>query len=273
MIYKFFGLRNKLPKFLTKLIPRFIKKKINKKFFNFYYIPTNYSKLLNDNYTNNNSYDYQKKLIDNYKHNFQQNSFMTCPHLIELLLMKFNSDEEVMFLDMGADNIDFFLELNNKFKNLKYFFYNLKSVNSVFKKLKNENSYKNMFIINTIDEVSNKKFDFINFGSSIQYFQNYEFVLNKALKIGKNIFFSGTTLFETKNQKYNKHIIVKQVHIYPDINYLYFFNKQYFYSIFLKNNFKLLFEKRNLTDNINYYNFQKIFDNINYIDFLFSKIE
>ena len=273
MIYKFFELRNKLPKFLTKLMPKFIKKKINKKFFNFYFIPTNYSKLLNDNYINNNNYHYQKKLIDNYKHNFQQNSFMTCPHLIELLLMKFNSDDEIMFLDMGADNIDFFLELNSKFKNVKYFFCNLKSVNSIFEKLKNENSYKNMFIINTIDEVSNIKFDFINFGSSVEYFENYEFILDKVSKIGKYIFFSGTTLFETKNEKYNKHIIVKQVNMYPDINYLYFFNKQYFYSIFLKNNFKLLFEKKNLTDNVNYHNFHKIFENTDYMDFLFSKIE
>ena len=163
MIYKLFELKNRLPKILNKLIPKFIRRKIKKKFFNFYFIPTNYSKLLNDNYINNNSYDYQKKLIDNYKHNFQQNSFMTCPHLIELLLMKFNSDDEIMFLDMGADNIDFFLELNSKFKNVKYFFCNLKSVNSIFEKLKNDNNYKNMFIINSIDEVSNKKFDFINF--------------------------------------------------------------------------------------------------------------
>jgi len=122
MIYKFFELRNKIPKFLKKLIPKFIRKKINKKFFNFYFIPTNNSNLLNDNYINNNNYDYQKKLIDDYKHNFQQNSSMTCPHLIELLLIKFNSDEEIMFLDMGADNIDFFLELNSKFRNVKIFF-------------------------------------------------------------------------------------------------------------------------------------------------------
>ena len=271
MIYKFFNLRNKLPKFLTKLVPKFIRKRINKKFFNFYFIPTDHSKLLNDNYTNNNNYDYQKKLIDDYKHNFQQNSFMTCPHLIELLLMKFNSDDEIMFLDMGADHIDFFLKLNNKFKNMKYYFCNLKSVNSVFEKLKHENNYKNMFIIDTIDDVSNKKFDFINFGSSIEYFENYEDVLNKASNMGKNIFFSGTTLFDSKNEKYNKHIIVKQVNTYPDINYLYFFNKQFFYSIFLKSNFKLLFEKKNITDNVDYNNFHKIFENINYMDFLFSK--
>ena len=271
MIYKFFELRNKLPKFLIKLIPKFIKRIIKKKFFNFYFIPTNHSKLVNDNYINNNNYDYQKKLIEDYKHNFKQNSFMTFPHLIELLLKKFNSDEEIMFLDMGADNIDFFLELNSKFNNIKYFFCNLKSVNSIFEKLKYENNYKNMFIIDTIDDLSNEKFDFINFGSSIEYFENYEDVLNKVSNIGKNIFFSGTTLFETKNEKYKKHIIVKQVNLYPDINYLYFFNKQFFFSIFLNNNFKLLFERKNLTDNVDYHNFNKIFKNVNYMDFLFSK--
>ena len=74
-------------------------------------------------------------------------------------------------------------------------------------------------------------------------------------------FLGGTTLFENfKNDKYKKHIIVKQVNTYPDINYLYFFNKQFFFSIFLNNNFNLLFEKKNLTDNVDYDNFNKIFD-------------
>ena len=63
MILKLFEIRKKFPRFLKKLIPEFIKRKINKKFFNFYFIPTNHSKLINDNYTNNNNYDYQKKLM------------------------------------------------------------------------------------------------------------------------------------------------------------------------------------------------------------------
>ena len=145
MIYKFFELRNKLPKFLTKLMPKFIKKKINKKFFNFYFIPTNRTKLLSNNWPIKNNYDYQKKLIDDYKNNLKRNSFITCPHLMELLLMKYANNEEIIFLDIGADNIDFFLELNSNFKNVKYFFYNLKSVNSIFEKLKFENNYKNLY--------------------------------------------------------------------------------------------------------------------------------
>ena len=213
----------------------------------------------------------KKKLIDTYKKNLKQNSFMTYPGLLELLLMKFNNNEELVFLDIGADNVDFFLELNSKFKNVKYFFYNLKSVNTIFDKLKLENNYENLFIVNQIDDVLNKKFDFVNFGSSIQYFDNYEAIIKKILNLGKYIFFSGTTLFETKNEKYKKHIIVKQVNVFPHINYLYFLNKQYFFSLFLKNNFKLLFEKKNLTDKVNYDNFDKIFKNIDYMDFLFSK--
>ncbi len=244
MIYKLFKLLNKLPKFLIKLIPKSFKDIINKKFFKFYFIPTNYSKLLNGNYINNNNYDYQKKLIDNYKKNLKQNSFMTYPGLLDLLFMKFNNNEELVFLDIGADNIDFFLELNNKFKNVKYFFFNLKSINSIFDKLKHENNYENLFVVDQIEDVIDKKFDFINFGSSIQYFDNYEIILKKILNLGKYIFFSGTTLFETKNEKYKKHIIVKQVNVFPNINYLYFFNKQYFFSLFIKNNFKLLFEKK-----------------------------
>ena len=272
LLNKLFELKkkNKFPKILTSLIPKFIKKKINKRFFNYYFIPTNYSKLLKNNYNIKNSYDVQKKLINNFKYNFKQNSFMTYPHLMELLYEKFNDDEKIMFLDIGADNVDFYLELNSKFKNIEYFFCNLKPVNDIFKKLKYENNYQNFFIVDQIDDVLNKNFDFVNFGSSIEYFHDYEIILEKISNIGKNIFFSGTTLFETKNEKYKKHLIVKQVNVYPE-NYLYFFNREYFFSIFQKNNFKLLFEKKNFTDEVDYNNFNRIFDNINYMDFLFTK--
>ena len=270
MIYK---LRDKFPNFLLKLIPKFIRKKIDKKFFKLYFIPTNHSKLLPGNYINRNSYDYQKNLISNFGNNLKQNSSMSCPHLIELLLMKYNNEDEIVFLDIGADNIDFFLELNKNFKNVKYFFHNLKSVNKIFKKLKFENNFDNFFVVDQIDDVFNQQFDFINFGSSIEYFDNYDLILEKSSNSGKNIFFSGTTLYETKNEKYKRHMVVKQVNLFPDTNYLYFFNKQYFFSKFLNNNFKLLFEKKNLTDNVYYKNIKNYFDNINYTDFLFTKIE
>lgn len=270
MNYRFLELKRKIFKFLCKLLPRFVKKR-NKKFSNIYFKPTDYSKLPQTNYVNKNSLDFQNKLISKFNHNLIQNSFMTCPHLIQILLVKFNTNEEINFLDIGADNIDFYLQLNKNFKNLKYFFYNLKSVNTIFKKLKLDNNYENLIIIDEINDEFKQQFEFINFGSSIQYFENYEFILKKTTDIGKNIMFSGTSLYETTNIKYKKHMIVEQINMFPDINYLYFFNKQNFYQVFLDKNYKLLFENKNLTDGINYTNFDKIFKNINYMDFLFTK--
>lgn len=177
--------------------------------------------------------------------------------------------EGVFFFRYWRRQHRFFLELNSKFKNVKYFFYNLESVNSIFKKLKYENNYKNLFIVEKIEEVLNNKFDFVNFGSSIEYFDNYNIFLEKITNIGKVIFFSATTLFETENDKYKKNMVVKQVNTLPKINYLYFFNKKSFYEIFFKKNFKLLFEKKNFTDKIDYKNFKQFFDKIDYLDFLF----
>ena len=86
-----------------------------------------------------------------------------------------------------------------------------------------------------------------------------------------HIFFSGTTLFETDQDNYKKHIIVKQVNILPEINYCYFFNKQFFYNFFYEKNFNLIFESKNTTDNVNFKNFIGLFKNIEYKDFFFKK--
>jgi serine/threonine protein kinase len=85
------------------------------------------------------------------------------------------------------------------------------------------------------------------------------------------IFFSGTTLYETDQENYKKHVIVKQVNVMPKINYCYFFNKEFFYNFFYKKNFNLIFESKNTTDNVNFKNFIGLFKNIEYKDFLFKK--
>ena len=61
------------------------------------------------------------------------------------------------------------------------------------------------------------------------------------------------------------------MNVLPKMNYLYFFNKKKFYEIFTKKGFNLVFEEKNLTDNINYDNFKKYLNNIEYTDFLFTK--
>ena len=44
---------------------------------------------------------------------------MTCPYLIHSLLMIFEKNKTFNFLDVGGENIDFFLELKKEFKNVK----------------------------------------------------------------------------------------------------------------------------------------------------------
>ena len=115
------------------------------------------------------------------------------------------------------------------------------------------------------------KYDFINLGSVIQYVRNYENLISELMRVSrKYIFFSGTHFYDSIDNK--KNIIVKQVNILPKTFYLYFFNKKFFYSNFFKNGFKINFESKNLTDNINYKNFKNnFFSSINYIDILFEK--
>ena len=87
----------------------------------------------------------------------------------------------------------------------------------------------------------------------------------------KSVFFSGTTLYNSSDVKLEKHFIVKQVNVLPKINYLHFFNKKHFYKIFTQKNFNIVFENTNCTDNVNYDNFKKRLDSIEYIDVLFTK--
>ena len=137
--------------------------------------------------------------------------------------------------------------------------------------IKSEFDYKNFYIVDELNEILTENFDFVNFGSCIQYFDNYEEVLKKITKNSKYIFFSGTHLYDSSNEMFKKNIVVKQVNVLPQINYLFFFNRKNFFKIFFDNQYELIFEKENLTDKVNYDNFKNFLQNIQYSDFLFSK--
>ena len=268
---KLYSIKLNIPKFIKHLIPKFIRRKINKNFFSYYFLLTDYKKLPLSNYVNTNNLENQKDLIEKFNINQKQNSLMTCPYLHQLILMKYNPNDNFSFLDIGGEYIDFFLLLRKNFKNVRYYIFNLEKITNDFSKLKFDYKYQNLNVINQIDEIFNKKFDFVNFGSCIQYFDNYETILKNITESSNQIFFSGTTLFESKKENYQKHIIVKQVNILPQINYCYFFNKTFFYEFFYKKNYNLVFESKNITDNVNFKNFSSLFENIEYKDFFFKK--
>lgn len=64
---------------------------------------------------------------------------------------------------------------------------------------------------------------------------------------------------------------MKQLNVLPQINYLFFFNRNSFFKIFLEKEYNLIFEKKNLTDEVNYDNFNYLLKDIQYSDFLFQK--
>jgi hypothetical protein len=108
--------------FIKILIPKFIKKRIKKSFFPYYFLITDYHNLPISNYTNTNSFEKQKSLIEKFNLNQKQISFMSCPYLHQLLLMKYHPDDDFTFLDVGGEYIDFFLELRKNFKNVNIIF-------------------------------------------------------------------------------------------------------------------------------------------------------
>lgn len=268
---KYHYLKKKIAKPLKKLIPKFIKKRLSNLFPSYYFILTDLDKLPIVNYKNIYGYNYQLRLIKKFNIEKKQTSHITYPYLIQLLLEKFKLDQKLKFLDFGGANIDFFLELQKNFKNVEYYFYNLKTTNQDFRNLKKEFNLENLNIIDDIEKIFEQKYDFVNFGSSIQYFDNYESILKKISSCSNLIFFSGQTIYESNKDKFIKHLIAKQINGIKNENYCYFFNKENFFNYFLNQNYKLVFKKKNITDEINFKNFENIVQNIEFSDFLFSK--
>ena len=77
--------------------------------------------------------------------------------------------------------------------------------------------------------------------------------------------------YTSDKEVYKKDMIVRQVNCMPQTDHLYFINKIYFYDIFIKKNYTLLFEQKNLTDNVNFKNFNDIVKTAQYTDVMFKK--
>ncbi len=81
------------------------------------------------------------------------------------------------------------------------------------------------------------------------------------------MFFSAQTFYEKKyNNKEN--IIVKQVNILPHVNFCFFFEYGSFINIFKIKSFLPIFKTLNLTDRVNFNNFNKKLGKIEDIDLL-----
>tara|TARA_B100000003_G_C10836576_1_gene333184 strand:- start:48 stop:854 length:807 start_codon:yes stop_codon:yes gene_type:complete len=254
---------------LGHLLPGFVRKKYIKKN-NIKFLPTKLAYLPENNHPVIITYNWQKKLVEEYKEN-KKNSITAYIGLEKKLIEIFDPKQEFSFLDYGGDKIDLYLHLNDIFKNIKYFLINQKEINNIFKDLKINNAYDNLYILDDLDSINKYEFDFVFFGSVIQYIKNYTEVLDKVLKNTKKyVLISATHLYEN-NQNINE-IIVKQINFLPKEFYLYFINLDILKKIFKKNKFQLIEKTKNNSSEINYEIFNRLkFNNLNYYNLFFKK--
>ncbi len=264
MNYEF--LNNFLSKKFTKFFPKTINRKLLRKY-NIFFVPTDLKTLPRNFYPIATNLKKQIKLVENYDSKNKLIKFNTKMD-IDIFLQNLYKKRKFNYLDIGGDNIDLFLKLNNKLNINKYFIFNFKEVINIFKKIKIQFKVKNLYPITSIKKLKN--LDIVYFGSSIQYFKNYNIFLEKIFKKRpKYIFFSGTTFFKDNIEK--EKWIVKQTNILPHTVYLYFFNLNKFITFFKKNNYKLVFYQRNKFANVNYKNFYPLLKQVMYLDVLFIK--
>ena len=113
LLYK---IREKIPKNVRRILPKIIRRQIDKSFFKYYFLKTNFKNLPHLNYPEKGNLEYQKELIKKFNFSKKQSSFMTYPHLIKLLSSKFEFDKILNILDIGGEKIDFYLSLKENFK-------------------------------------------------------------------------------------------------------------------------------------------------------------
>ena len=257
-------------------LPKMILRKIFKKY-RIYFVPTELTKIPDDNYKIGSSFEYQEQLIKQFNDNKPNKliSFNTFPHINQIIKLLFKQpDLKFNFLDFGGENIDLYLYLKKNFKNINYFIFNQSHINQSYINLKSKYNFENFTILNNIDELIKYEYDFVNFGGVVQYINDYDFIIKKIIKVSKKyIFFSAIHFYEKKISSLEK-LVVKEtnlLHILPINIYCYFFNFDIFMKPFLQENFSIIFKENNVYGDVNYRNFKNLYEKTNYMDLLLSK--
>jgi hypothetical protein len=133
------------------------------------------------------------------KINFIENSYYN--HTRDLFALNLVTNKNINVLDFGS-NIASLSNLKNKINLKRVCFYIYDPFSS--HKLYTNNSLKGLKIItcNNLDVINKKKFDLINFGSSLQYIETYELLI-KRINFTKKclILFTATPLCLNKKYK------------------------------------------------------------------------
>ena len=217
--------------FFKKINP-FVAKKLFK-IFKIFFVKTSFIDLPQKNYKLNEDKIYEEFQNARIYENNDKKPYITYTHLLDLIsVMK--KEDSFNFFDYGAGNLNLFFYLNKKIKHLNYFFFDQEELMKILKKDDKVTSLSNLNLDFNID---NDKYDLVYFGSSFQYLQNYEREILKFKKKTKYLLISQTPFFKNKNSN-KKKIVLKQINMHPNINYLYSFSYDYFINYMKDNNFR-----------------------------------
>ena len=254
MLFNFFF------KHFLYLLPVIVTKKIIK-FSKIFFLETNFKKLPVNNHPLNNF------IKINNKYNYIR-PFISYTHLPDLLSIYIQEKKKLVFYDYGAGNLNLYFYLKKKLNKFIYFFHDQEILNKHIKLIKFQKKLKSL----RISDLSKiKKIDFAYFGSSIQYLENYKKKIEPFFKKSKYIIISASPFFENyKYKRTQKSIVMKQLNLFPIINYLYGINYIDFISFMKKNNYSLLEKNINrVSKNVNFKNFKNKFKKIDMLDLIF----
>ena len=261
--YFTFLMVNKILNFkVNNFIWLFLFRKISR-IYKIYFIPTNKTNLPKNNHPLNNLqifFENQYQAFLNGKLNFNKKIYY-------ILKKNYKKNFRINFLDYGGENLDLYLFLKKNFPKIKITVINQPKLNKCLKDFIKIKKINNIEVLSNLHQAKKGKFNFINFGSSLQYIKNFDKILQFLLKSSKGFIYISATSYFFKNVVNNK-IIVRQVNLLPTILYCYVFNFNYIRSLFSKYGYTIIFKKSNSYKKINFNNFSF---KINHLDLLFKK--
>lgn len=235
------------------------------KYSKIFFVKTNIINLPEQNHPLKLDFREELKKITEYKNNSKIAPFISYSHLIDLLAVYSKSKKKIIFYDYGAGSLDLYFYIKKKIKSFIYIYHDQQEYVELANTIKQKFNLDNLIVYkkNKI-----KKLDFVYFGSVIQYLKNYKKEISNFFGKTKYIIISQTPFFS--NNSY-RNIIVKQLNLFPIINYLYFININFFIKFMKKNNYVLLNKSINkVIKFVNFKNFKSKYHNLQMYDLIFK---
>lgn len=225
---------------------------------NIYFVPSSKNILPKKNYPLKNVKNFFREQL----FNFENKKLKFNKNLFRILSIYFKKNSVINLLDYGGENLDLYKYLIKNFPKIEISVLNQPRLNNELRKIIKKKKIGKIKVFSNINQIKAKKFNFIYFGSSIQYLRNHENVLDKLFKnTSKFLYITATSFFYEKNFK--KKLVVKQVNLLPTILYCYIFNFHYFKKMMNRGKLKILFKSKNEFKKISFNNFEFKIDHLN----------